>query len=398
MRLFYISNARIPTEKAHGIQIMKMCEAFSQNSAEVILVHPYRVQTKEMKAVTNIWDYYSVDEKFKIICLPSIDLAVLLRIRPKFFERPWFLIQSLSFALVCFLWLLFQKLNYDDIIYSRDHFSLSLISVFKTFMRAHIFYEAHVFPQSKKKLGIFLFSRLDGLIVITQKLKEFYINAGVPFEKVFVAPDGVDLKRFKITSSKEETRRKLGLPLDNKLVLYTGQLFPWKGIYTLAKATNFINTNGTIVIVGGMPEDIENLRRFVIEENIQNVELKGFVWPSLVSLYTKAADVLVLPNSASEEISKHFTSPLKMFEYMASRRPIVASDLPSIREILRDGENAILVEPDNPEALAQGIMRVLEDVELARRISEQAFRDVQNYSWDERVKRIIKFISGQSRN
>lgn len=398
MRLFYISNARIPTEKAHGIQIMKMCEAFSHNAAEVILVHPYRVQSKEMEDVTDIWDYYGVEEKFRIICLPCIDLAVILKILPKFFEKPWFLIQSLSYAVVAFLWLLFQKLNYNDIIYSRDQFSLVLILAFKRFIRVPIFYEAHVFPQSKKKLAIFLFSRVDGLIVITKKLKEFYIKAGVPVEKVFVAPDGVDLKMFSTNYSKEVARRKLGLPLDRRLILYTGQLFTWKGVYTLAKSGNFINKNGNIIIVGGMVEDVKELHRYLIEENIWNVELKGFVRPSLVFLYIQAADVLVLPNSAHEEISRNFTSPLKMFEYMASKRPIVASDLPSIREILHDDENAILVEPDNPKALADGIIRVLEDREVAFRISQQAYSDVQHFSWDERSKRIIKFISGQSRN
>ena len=84
--------------------------------------------------------------------------------------------------------------------------------------------------------------------------------------------------------------------------------------------------------------------------------------------------------------------PLKLFEYMASKRPIVASDLPSIKETLRNEKNAILVKPDNPQALAEGIKRVLIDKELADRISEQAFKDAQEYSWEKRSGRIFKFM------
>ena len=77
---------------------------------------------------------------------------------------------------------------------------------------------------------------------------------------------------------------------------------------------------------------------------------------------------------------------------MASKRPIVASDLPSIREILNEG-NAILVQPDNPQGLAEGIRKVLENKNLAEKISARAFRDVQNYTWQKRAENILEFIS-----
>ena len=74
---------------------------------------------------------------------------------------------------------------------------------------------------------------------------------------------------------------------------------------------------------------------------------------------------------------------------MAAKRPIVASDLPSIREVLNEG-NAILVEPDNPKALAQCIKKALTSDD----VSQKAFEDVQEYTWDKRVKKILKFING----
>ena len=80
-----------------------------------------------------------------------------------------------------------------------------------------------------------------------------------------------------------------------------------------------------------------------------------------------------------------------MFEYMASKTPIVASDLPSIREILNE-ENAVLVEPDNVQALSLGILEVLKNKRLSDKISFRAFQDVQKYAWQKRAENILRFM------
>ncbi len=95
----------------------------------------------------------------------------------------------------------------------------------------------------------------------------------------------------------------------------------------------------------------------------------------------------MLPNPASA-ISTRFTSPLKLFEYMAAGRPIVASDLPSIREVLRHEQNALLVEPGDAAALAAGVRRLLDDRPLADRLAQAAVTDVASYSWDRRAERL----------
>lgn len=99
----------------------------------------------------------------------------------------------------------------------------------------------------------------------------------------------------------------------------------------------------------------------------------------------------VLPLS-QDLISASFTSPLKLFEYMAARVPIVASDLPSTREILCDGVNALLVQPNNPRALADGIQKILNDSQLAERLAQNAYEDVSGYTWEKRAERIIHFL------
>jgi glycosyltransferase involved in cell wall biosynthesis len=109
--------------------------------------------------------------------------------------------------------------------------------------------------------------------------------------------------------------------------------------------------------------------------------------PADVAPYLKAADVLVLPNTATL-VSRTYTSPLKLFEYMAAGRPIIASDLPAFREVLRDEENALLVPPENPEALASAAVRLIRDPELSERLARRAFDDVEAYSWAKRAERL----------
>ena len=218
------------------------------------------------------------------------------------------------------------------------------------------------------------------------------MELGIPEDKILVARDGVDLQRFREETDKEKAREELGLPIDKQIVCYTGHLFPWKGVYSLAGSAKLLR-QCLFLVVGGMDDDIRRFQDYLKAEDISNVEVVGYVQPSIVPDYLFAADVLVLPNSAKAKIASHYTSPLKLFEYMASRRPIVASDLPSLREVLRDGENAILVEPDDPKALAEGIQRVLDDPDLTRRISKQAYSEVKQYSWEGRAKTILEFIN-----
>ena len=103
------------------------------------------------------------------------------------------------------------------------------------------------------------------------------------------------------------------------------------------------------------------------------------------------ADILIYSGTRKSEKFKKYTSPLKLFEYMASKRPIIASDLPSIREILNT-ENAILVKPGSAKALANAIKFALENPDFCAKISKQAYKDVQKYTWEKRAKRILEFI------
>jgi len=372
MKIIYLANARIPTEKAHGIQIMKMCQAFQGVGADIELVVAKRINL-EFKD-TDVFDYYNISEKFPIKRLPLFDLVD----RKRSLKGLSVIIQNTTFALSAFFYLLFKKV---DIIYARDEFSLFFLSFFKN----NLVLELHNFPRSRFFLYKWLFKKVKKIVVINNKLKEMTVDLGIDPDKILVAHDGVDLNQFTVIETKEECRRKLGLPLDKKLVIYTGQLFKWKGVYVLAEASRFLDDSYQIVLVGGMEYDRIKLEKFIKEKQLDKIIIIDHQSPDLVPYYLKSADVLILPNSSRERISRLFTSPMKMFEYMASGRPIVASNLPSIREVLNE-RNSILFKPDDPRDLADKIQIALDD----QKVSEKALLDVQKYTWHKRVKKILE--------
>ncbi|MEK7072214.1 MAG: glycosyltransferase, partial [Patescibacteria group bacterium] len=209
-------------------------------------------------------------------------------------------------------------------------------------------------------------------------------------DKILVAPDAVDLDQFlDIKESKEELRQKLNLPINKNIIVYTGHLYKWKGVQTLAEASSFLTDHELVVIIGGTDKDILDFKNK--NKDLRNILIIGHLPQYLIPSYLKAADVLVLPNSAKSTISSTYTSPLKLFEYMASQRPIIASDLPSIREILNNG-NSVLVEPDNSKKMAENIMLILQNSLLSDKISKQSYNDVQKYSWSKRANSIVNFI------
>jgi len=200
--------------------------------------------------------------------------------------------------------------------------------------------------------------------------------------RILIAPDGVDFDRFR----NYESRIKKS---DKKIVMYVGSLQRWKGVDVLTETAKKFSDDTLFVFVGGDKKDVT--RYSLLVAGYSNVRFVEFQPHKEIPGWLKSADVLVLPNSAKEKISKFYTSPMKLFEYMASGVPIVASNLPSIREILNE-ENSVLVEPDNPDALTEGIKKVLQNSELAVKISRQAYQDVQNHTWKKRAQKILNFI------
>ena len=387
MLIDVVANMRMPTERAHGYQTVKFCEALSQEGARVRLIVPFRFSMPETREIHDLYEYYGIQRNFRIVRLPSLDLvSPLARRVPKRIAQILSAIQTWTFSVAVAL---FQVFSRNGVLYTRDAPVLLATLLLPRWIRRRSYFEAHqALPRSLQWVGKF-WSRADGVFPISQGLRQYLedqsLFSGVP---ITILHDAVDLDPYENLPESTVARQERALPEKATLALYAGHLFEWKGVYTFGLALQK-TPEITGVFVGGTEKDRNDFEKFLREEQISNAVCIGHVPPTEVALYLAAADVVVLPTSGKDQIGREFTSPLKLFEYMAARRPIVASDLPSLREILVTGKNAILVPPDDPDALARGLQEIVQKPELAIHIASQARKDVDAHTWRKRAQRAL---------
>ena len=367
MKLVYLSTARIPDDWAHTIQILKMCEAFANAGVTVELVVPRRSKT----LLEDPYAYAGVRRNFTITRLFCIDLF------PGTQSRVLYWLRTLSFYFSAWSYLHFARC---DVIYTRE------LTAWIPARKA--VYELHTInPAITKVISRLQKSRC--VVAITEGIRAELVSRGLQAGNVLTAADGIGALEFSNPESKELARRRLGLALDEKVALYVGRLDAWKGVDTLYSSAESLAPLIRVVVMGEGEESTESLRK-----KHSNVIFLGFHPYRELADNQSAADVLVLPNSGKSDISAKYTSPLKLFAYMAGGKPIVASDLPSLCEVLSE-KNAFLVAPDDPVALAEGIRYVLSHPEEAEKRAAQAREDVKKYTWESRAKSILTFIASK---
>jgi glycosyltransferase involved in cell wall biosynthesis len=372
--LIYIANARIPTEKANGLQIMKTCEAFAAAGLRVRLVVPKRRNT----ITQDPFAYYGVRPTFEIVRIPLIDFIA--------FGKLGYWLNQLQFSLMLRLRSYCYILERDAVYFGRDVVSLAWIA--KTSRRC--IYELHDYTETLRTYLRKHVHRFAGFVTTNQwkkdRIKE---DVGVADRLVHVAPNGVDLTDFERPIDREAIRHELGCQEGEYLVLYVGRFYAWKGVQTLLRAAGQLPPMYRVVCIGGTKEEAKVL---ALDASLDLVTFVPNVPHAKVADYQRSADILVLPNSAQTEESRFSTSPIKTFEYMASGRPIVASDLPSIRELLSE-EHATLIPPDQPALLAEAIQRQIQDEVTARARGERAQVLARSYTWDQRVRGILDWMN-----
>jgi glycosyltransferase involved in cell wall biosynthesis len=179
------------------------------------------------------------------------------------------------------------------------------------------------------------------------------------------------------------------------IVAYAGHLYTWKGVDLLLEALALVPDARGLIVGGHAAEpDLARVRALAERLGIAGrVTFTGMIEPARVPGLLRTATILALPNPASA-ISNRFTSPLKLFEYMAAGRPIVASDLPSIREILHDERDALLIAPGDATAFAAAIRRLIAEPETAGRMGRAAAALAPQYSWSRRAERLEALFTG----
>jgi glycosyltransferase involved in cell wall biosynthesis len=352
MKIQYLAFIRLPTEKAHGAQIMKTCEALGASGNEVELVIPGRRTHVSEEPFT----YYGAEKSFMLTALNTYDLI------------SWgplgFLASLVWFSEAAKL----RKRFWDaEIIYSRD----ASVLLQYVLLGRKLVYEAHTRPTW---ISTFIAKSAHHVIVISEGLRDAYLSRGVREGRITVAHDAVDVDVFKKEYSQKESRDFLGVPQNKKLALYVGRIDAEKGADTFAAASEYVDESWLCVLIGPGP----------FTETLKKQYPKALFLPQThyrdMPRVLAAADVLVLPNSGSSDNAALYTSPLKAFAYLASGKPIVASDVPSLRAILKESATY------SPAGDAQGLAEAITSAKPQQ-------RTVDVFSWHDRAHVIVNALS-----
>ena len=392
MRILYLADIRFPLERANGIQSMETCHALAARGHQVTLA----VRPDSHTPARDPFAFYGLPR------ISGLQIEVAPITGPAMSRRVGYLTFSIGRAM---------GRTRQDLVFTRDLGLASLLLRLPASMRPPIVYEAHgiaadvaaalpglltgasaASPAKLRRLArreSHVWSTADGYVSITEGLRRELEQRLGPRPRMAVVPDGA--RATTDTGSTDQPAARAERPFT---IGYAGHLYPWKGVDLVIEAVSALpDTRGLIIGGHDKEPDLARMKAFAAELNCSlRVTFTGLIPPSDVAVRLREADVLALPNPASA-ISNAFTSPLKLFEYMASGRPIVASDLPSLREVLRNEENALLVEPGNPQALTSGIARIKDDPALGQRLARQALQDVRQFTWARRAERLEALLA-----
>ncbi len=373
MKVACISASRVPSTTANSMQVMKACQALSQLGHEVQLFLP---RLSHQLKDTDLNSFYGLNTMFPIDWLSSRSSL----------HRYDFALQAVRKARqqksdICYVWF-FQA------------------GIFSLIAHLPVIIELHGPPEGSFGPSLFrLFQHLPGkkrFIAITHALANQLhdrFNVDLSDHRTLqISPNGVDLERYADLPEPGAARESLGLP-PTLTVGYTGHLYPGRGMALLLElACCFPGIN--FLWVGGRQEDVYTWRKRLAAENISNITLTGFVENSQLPVYQAAADILLMPyesviTGSSGGNSSTYASPMKMFEYMASKRAIISSDLPVIREVLNPS-NAMLCPAQNIEDWSQALGILIYDADKRRALAGQAWLDIQQYTWRERARKALE--------
>jgi len=381
MRIAYISDGVLPSLSANAVQILQMASSMGQLGHEVTVLTPWHPGAATGRKFDSACAALALGSEFSLRYLrgPTFDNGR--------FSGSFGVLAACVARASCF-----------DLVYTRN----VRIASFATRIGCRVIQESHA-PhgpevsgrQHKAALRIAQSNRLARWVFISARLKEL-VSADVqlPNERCLVEHDAVDLARFEPVISRAQARAALGLRASTPLVVHSGHLYQGRGAeHLLEVAKRLPHTD--FLFLGGLPEDISRLRQEADANGLRNLTFTGHLPLPRLPLYLFAANVLVMPYTSRTVTSDRktqtieYASPMKMFEYMAAGRGIVATGFPAIGEVLRDGANARIVRPDSPDSLLAGVQELLERSDFSDVLGAQARRDVNAHTWEGRAQRIL---------
>jgi teichuronic acid biosynthesis glycosyltransferase TuaC len=234
-------------------------------------------------------------------------------------------------------------------------------------------------------IGKTVLKTADRIIVVSKKTKQYVLRLGAEKSKTSVIYNGVDIDNFKPVN-KMESRKKVGLPRNRKIILSVRRLVYKNGLGTLIESVPSVARNhpDTLFVVAGKGPSRKLIENRIKELGIQdNIKLSGFVPDELLPTYYGAADYFVLPSASGEGL------PLVLLEAMACGLPVLATKVGGTPEIVKHKKTGVLVPPRNPEAIAEAMSKLLLNEELGPAIGREARRDVEErFSWESNLRQL----------
>lgn len=371
MKVYYVANLYMPYQKAYGIQLAKMCEALVENGVDLTLLVPRRGPCGSLR------EFYGLRVDIPTVWLPTLDLAE--------YDRFGYFCMSLSFSVSYVTFLLYKWLQGERfVLYTidADRYSSSALAL----IPAPLFSEMHG-AKSRTFAAKLLFSRLRGVIAINQiiinELKKTFSRSSTHY---IAEPNGVDLEMF-FPQDKAQARTRLGLSSDGPIVLYAGRFYEWKGLEIIPHAAA-LTPGIRWVMVGDTREKFAAVVKELLPENLY---FAGGRPHSEMPLWIAAADAVLVLGTKRDEQSYRWTSPMKLFEYMAAGRHIVASATPAIKEAVSSHE-VLLYEPDDARDLAEKVHEAILPGAHTAPLVSSALRSAQGRTWSCRATSVIHFI------
>lgn len=369
MKIVYISRSIIPSRTANSINVMKMCSNFASLGHEVTLLAPWTKKLEE-KGIDDFFEYYGVEKNFKLKKIYSPNIKYL---------------KKMIYSYLCLKEV--KKIN-PKIVYGRDDmfaFYLTQKNGFKTLFERHEPFKKNDFEHKMFKNFLEMKKDKIKLVTISKKLSEIYSkNYNLNEDEILVAQSATGLFNMQDLPNIDFSKNKINIG-------YIGSLFKGRGIETIiGLARNFINLN--FHIIGGKEEDINYWKDK--SEGLDNLYFYGFINPKETYKYRNMCDILLAPYQGEKSGNRNsdFMSPIKIFEYMASKKAIICSDMPAIRESINE-EHAVFVKSDNISDWIDAINNLVHNKEKLEIISNNAYKYcLNNFTYESRCKKILEVL------
>lgn len=375
MKLLYLSSVRVPSNKASGLAIARQCEGFVAGGWEVDLHVPERSEQQ------SISEHYGMNVRFTVYSFASTSRLFT-------FGKVGFLILSLYENLRAMLFYITHHTRYD-VLYSRE--KLRILIFILMGLRSKCYVEIHQVHDDF--ITKFVARKAKKVVVISNGLRDYYSKL-TDRNDILVEPSGVYLDQFYNIPSKNDLREGLVLPNDAVVYGYIGKFTTIgedKGVEDIVRAffeLYKIQKNVFLYLVGVEEDERLHYQNIIDKLNLPNSVIRVVeLDQSKFAEYVKACDILLMNYPDSTHYAKYM-SPIKLFAYLAAGKPIISTDLPTVREIT-NMQSVLYTMPNDTRDYAEKMLQAYTQLPSLAKEAESNKKLAKRFAWSERGARIL---------